>query len=134
MRVPLGAPTVAVEIFSPDDRLVELDDKITVYLRAGCALVVVVDPRAELIALYAVATRGLRAGERLEDPALPGFTLDVGALFARAARGTEQPKRRMGDGTIRPAARYGRAASVRLVRRGYRRVALVVRGALLGCD
>ncbi|MGH7706826.1 MAG: Uma2 family endonuclease, partial [Vulcanimicrobiaceae bacterium] len=84
VELPLAAPTVAVEILSPDDRAIDVNDKIAVYLRAGSALVIVVDPRSESIALHSAITRHVRPGERLEDPALPGFTLDVAALFARA--------------------------------------------------
>lgn len=87
VQVPLAAPTVAVEILSPDDRRVDVDDKIVTYLAAGSTLVVVVDPRRETIALHdRTCVRDLRAGDVLSHPGLPGFELDVGALFERARR------------------------------------------------
>jgi Uma2 family endonuclease len=87
VEVPLGAPTVAVEILSPDDRRADVADKIATYLAAGTALVVIVDPRRATVALHdADGSRELRDGDVLRHDALPGFSLDVGELFARAAR------------------------------------------------
>jgi Uma2 family endonuclease len=83
VEIPLGAPTVAVEIQSPDDRPADLADKIATYLRAGSALVLVLDPRAQTLAAYDGATRFFRRDEQFEHPVLPGFSLDLEALFAR---------------------------------------------------
>jgi Uma2 family endonuclease len=38
-QIPLGAPNVAVEILSPDDREIDVMDKVSTYLRVGCELV-----------------------------------------------------------------------------------------------
>jgi Uma2 family endonuclease len=87
VQVPLGAPTVAVEVLSPDDRAADVAHKITTYLSAGTAAVIVVDPHRETIAIHdREGTRIERAGDTLAHAALPGFALDVGALFARAKR------------------------------------------------
>ena len=87
VQVPLGAPTVAVEIMSPDDRPADVEHKIATYLAAGTFAVVVVDPHRETITVHdGDGARILRAGDMLTHPALPGFALDVGALFARAKR------------------------------------------------
>jgi Uma2 family endonuclease len=84
VQLPLGAPTVAVEILSPDDRRRNVEHKIAVYLSAGTEAVVVVDPRQRTIAVHDRAgVRMLRAGDTFEHTSLPGFSLDVGALFAR---------------------------------------------------
>jgi len=83
VEVPLGAPTVAVEILSPDDRWPDLADKIATYLRAGTALVLVIDPRAQTLAAFDRTPRVFRRGERFEHPVLPGFRLDLEALFAQ---------------------------------------------------
>jgi Uma2 family endonuclease len=83
VEVPLGAPTVAIEIVSPDDRSADVADKIATYLRAGTALVLVLDPRAQTLGAYDGDTRFFRNGERFEHPVLPGFSLDLAALFAR---------------------------------------------------
>jgi Uma2 family endonuclease len=87
VEVPLGSPTVAVEILSPDDRPRDVEDKIAVYLSAGCKAVLAIDP-----AIIAVVVHD-RAGARttcesgiFTHTALPGFSLDVSALFERARR------------------------------------------------
>lgn len=83
LQIPALAPDVAVEILSPDDRRIDLDDKIGVYLRAGSSLVIVVDPHSRIVELHD------RAGEKyldedctIEHPALPGFAYGVRELFA----------------------------------------------------
>jgi hypothetical protein len=62
LEVPPLAPGVAVEILSPDDRRIDIDDKINTYLRAGPSLVIVVDP---------LATARLEEGTAIEHAALP---------------------------------------------------------------
>jgi Uma2 family endonuclease len=87
VQVPLGAPTVAVEVLSPDDRRPDVEDKIMTYLAAGTSAVIIVDPHRETIAVHdGDGVRTLSAGDRLHHPVLPGFALDVSALFARAKR------------------------------------------------
>ncbi len=86
-QVPLGAPNVAVEILSPDDRKGDVRDKIATYLRAGTDAVIVVDPKTETICAEApTGSAAYAAGDTFVHPALPGFALDVGAYFARAKR------------------------------------------------
>jgi Uma2 family endonuclease len=87
VEVPLGSPTVAVEILSRDDRPRDVEDKIAVYLSAGCKAVLVIDPAT--IAVVVHDRDGVRTtGERgvFEHGALPGFSLDIDALFERARR------------------------------------------------
>ncbi len=86
-EVPLGAPTVAVEVLSPDDRPRDVEHKIATYLAAGTAIVLVVDPASATIAVHE------RRGERIltlrdtfSHEALPGFALDLAVLFERARR------------------------------------------------
>ncbi len=87
VQVPLGAPTVAVEILSPDDRAGDVEHKVATYRAAGTSAVIVVDPHRETIAIHdGGGVRIVRAGDTLTHSALPGFALDVGALFARAKR------------------------------------------------
>jgi Uma2 family endonuclease len=86
-EVPLGAPTVAFEILSPDDRPGDIADKVATYLAAGSAAIFVVDPKRATVGCHERAgARTLRAGGPLTHAALPGFSLDIGALFERAAR------------------------------------------------
>ncbi|MGH7729596.1 MAG: Uma2 family endonuclease [Vulcanimicrobiaceae bacterium] len=87
VAAPGCAPTVVVEILSPDDRRADTADKVSTYRAAGTSLAIVVDPECESIELHgADSPRTLRTGDVLEDPTLPGFSLDVGALFRRAKR------------------------------------------------
>jgi len=87
VAVPLGAPTIAVEVLSPGDRRADVADKIATYLEAGTAAVIVVDSRRETIAVHdRDSVHVLQAGDTLTHAALPGFALDVAALFARAKR------------------------------------------------
>lgn len=83
VAVPLGAPTVAVEILSPDDRRPDVDDKISTFLRAGTSLVIVVDFKSRSVELH--DARGVtRLGDdgTIVHPAMPGFTLPIGPLLA----------------------------------------------------
>ena len=87
VQVPLAAPTVAVEILSPGDRRADVEHKIATYVAAGTAAVILVDPRRRTIGVHdRDGVRELRSGATLTHAALPGFSLDVGALFERARR------------------------------------------------
>jgi len=86
-QVPLGAPSVAVEILSPDDRERDVRDKTATYLRAGSDAVIIVDPKTESIRVEAV--RGVETfvmGDIFRAAELPDFALDVAAYFARARK------------------------------------------------
>jgi Uma2 family endonuclease len=88
LEVPPLAPDVAVEILSPDDRRIDIDDKIDTYLRAGSSLVVVVDPAALVVELHDPSdVRRLGEGATIEHGALPGFSYPVAELFAVLRRG-----------------------------------------------
>jgi Uma2 family endonuclease len=83
LEIPPLAPDVAVEVLSPDDRRVDVDDKIDVYLRAGSSLVIVVDPRARMVELHDGAKTVLLDETRaIEHRALPEFSYPVRELFA----------------------------------------------------
>jgi Uma2 family endonuclease len=83
LQIPPLAPDVAVEILSPDDRRADLDDKIDVYLRAGSALVIVVDPQRRTVELHDNhGTVRLNENATIEHPVLPGFSYPVRDLFA----------------------------------------------------
>jgi Uma2 family endonuclease len=79
-----GAPDLAVEVLSPNDRMGEVDEKIAAWLEAGCRAVWVVDPELETVTLYHSRTdvRVVVAGEQLADEiVLPGFACLVDELF-----------------------------------------------------
>ena len=87
VQVPLGVPTVTVEILCADDLAADVDDKILTYISAGSDAFVNVDPDREIVMIHDESgVRRLRAGDALAHPALPRSALDVSALFARAKR------------------------------------------------
>ena len=79
-----GAPDLAVEVLSPEDRASEVEEKIAQYLAAGSVLVLKVDPRSKTVTRY-------RAGGEAHvfsldgvvscAPALPEFSFHVADLF-----------------------------------------------------
>jgi len=86
-QVPLGAPDVAVEILSPDDRAADVQDKIDTYLRAQCSLIVIVDPEAQrVVAVDPRKRRTFSPGERFMHAVLDGLVIDVSRLFDDARR------------------------------------------------
>lgn len=83
LEVPPIAPDVAVEILSPGDRRMDLDDKIRTYLRSGSALVIVVDPVQRIVELHDARTASvLHETDVIEHAALPSFHYSVRSLFA----------------------------------------------------
>lgn len=80
-----GAPDIAVEVVSPNDRANEVLAKIQDWLQAGCLLVWVVDPRNRTISAYGSSgeitvlneTDTLTGGD-----VLPGFSVPVNDIFA----------------------------------------------------
>jgi Uma2 family endonuclease len=86
-QVPLGAPSVAVEILSPDDRPHDVRDKVATYLRAGTDAVIIVDPKTETVrAECAAGVTRFGLDEMFRHQALPGFSLDVSDYFAKARK------------------------------------------------
>ena len=86
-QVPLGAPSVAVEILSQDDRTIDVDDKIATYLSAGCELVIIVDPHSQTITAYdGRVSQTFVRGNTFTHPAVPDFSFDLAWLFEEAKR------------------------------------------------
>jgi len=52
-----GAPDLAVEVLSPDDRASEVNDKVQQWLGAGCRAVWVVDPKTRSVTVYRGASQ-----------------------------------------------------------------------------
>lgn len=80
-----GAPDLAVEVISPDDRYEDVEEKVRQYLEAGSRLVWVVSDRARTVAVY----RSLKGFQVLTeqdvlggDDVLPGFSCPVSEIFA----------------------------------------------------
>jgi len=84
---PMMAPDAAVEILSPSDRRVDVEDKIDVYLRSGAGVVVLVDPaKRKFVAQTNKDSRQFIERDVFEHETLPDFQLDVAELFAELER------------------------------------------------
>jgi Uma2 family endonuclease len=78
-------PDLAVEVISPSDRLIEVEDKVAEYLEAGVALIWVINPRRKEVYVYRVNSNQ-RTKLTLEDTLdgekiIPGFSLAIKDLF-----------------------------------------------------
>lgn len=85
-RLVDGAPTLAVEILSPNDKHEEIAAKVDGYLEAGVPLVWVVDPHFQTVTVHRPGGRPkMYSGddELSGDPHLPEFRTTVGQVFAR---------------------------------------------------
>lgn len=80
-----GAPDLACEVVSPNDRHSEVLEKALDWLRAGCRMVLVVEPRGETVTVYRALddVKILSRKDRLDGAdVLPGWSLAVEDLFA----------------------------------------------------
>jgi Uma2 family endonuclease len=75
-------------VLSPADRASVVLDKVDFYLRAGVAIVWVIDPEARTLTEFrpGQAQQLYRSPDRVAaDVVLPGFALDLATLFAEPA-------------------------------------------------
>lgn len=80
-----GAPDLAVEVLSPDDRVSEIEEKVSEWLAAGSRQVWVVSPKMRTVTIYTSQTDivtltekdSLNGGE-----VVPGFEVSVAEIFA----------------------------------------------------
>ncbi len=79
-----GAPDLAVEVLSPDDRVGEVEEKVSEWLAAGAIQVWTVSPRLRTITVY----RSLSEIETLTDKdtleggeVVPGFQVRIAEIF-----------------------------------------------------
>jgi Uma2 family endonuclease len=79
-----GAPDLAVEVVSPDDTYVDVQDKVDDWLAAGSRTVIVVNPHKRTVAVHRAATvTVLTENDVLEGGELvPGWKVPVRELFA----------------------------------------------------
>ena len=79
-----GAPDLAVEVISPNDRFAEVEEKVADWLTAGTRMVLVVNPRAKTVTVR-LSEREARifAEEETFDggEVVPGWTLSVSDVF-----------------------------------------------------
>ena len=81
----LGAPDLAVEVLSPDDRPGYVADRVAEWLEAGAQAVWVVDPRIRKVTVHESNRDPRVLDERASvsgGDLLPGFELAVATIFA----------------------------------------------------
>jgi Uma2 family endonuclease len=79
-----GAPDLAVEVVSPDDTVYEVDEKVKMWLDAGCRLVWVVNPKRRTVTVSPVGRPPhiLVESDTLDGAdVVTGFTLIVREIF-----------------------------------------------------
>jgi Uma2 family endonuclease len=78
------APRMAIEVKSPSDRESKIALKLALYLEAGVQEVWWVRPETRQVSVHRpdAAPRVLEVDQALESAKLPGFRLDLSALFA----------------------------------------------------
>lgn len=79
-------PDFAIEVLSPDDRPGRIAQKIAQYMRAGVRLLWIVDPETEQVTAWSPDAPPVTAaseGVLSAAPVLPGFSVDLEALFGR---------------------------------------------------
>ncbi len=80
-----GAPDLAVEVLSPNDRATEVLGKVQDWLGAGCRLVWVIDPGTRTVSVHGSRSQGgvLSDSDELTGGALlPDFRVPVAEIFA----------------------------------------------------
>jgi Uma2 family endonuclease len=83
-HIPFG-PDLAVEVLSPNDRDHEVEEKVQVWLAAGCLLVWTVDPVIRIVVVYRRGAEPITLGEDQEidgGEVIPGFRCRVADFFA----------------------------------------------------
>jgi Uma2 family endonuclease len=79
-----GAPDLAIEVLSPDDRPSDVSSKVRDYRAAGAPMVVTIDPDARTVTIHrpGVAAEILDEAGTLDfDPVVSGFRLSLAVLF-----------------------------------------------------
>jgi Uma2 family endonuclease len=79
-----GAPDLAVEVLSPNDRASDVFAKVSDWLETGCRKVWVLDPEMRSIAVYSLDAqmKMLHISDTLtDDDVLPGFQIEVRKIF-----------------------------------------------------
>ncbi|MGH7756342.1 MAG: Uma2 family endonuclease, partial [Vulcanimicrobiaceae bacterium] len=85
---PPIAPEIAVEVLSPSDRPIDVCWKTATYLRGGTRLVIVCDPTRRTVTAHDGGSPQVFAeSNTFRHPAVPGFELELAALFEGVYRG-----------------------------------------------
>ena len=80
-RFPPIAPDLAVEVYSPDDRLSDVLDKIDAYLAQGTQMVWLIIPHTREALVFTKGIRFKTADFLTAPELLPGFELPVSKIF-----------------------------------------------------
>ena len=82
-KIPVpGAPDLAVEIISPSERASDTHEKLQAYVRYGTREVWQVYPKSKSVVIHrAGGSSTLTADLSLSSALLPGFSLEIAALF-----------------------------------------------------
>lgn len=78
-------PDLAVKVISPSDRYTEVEEMVSLWLEAGCRLVIVVNPRRQTVTLHRSRSEILllTEGEAMDGAdVVPGWPLSITALFS----------------------------------------------------
>ncbi len=79
-----GAPDLAVEVVSPNDRASDVQEKVQDWLRHGTLLVWVVEPASQTVIVYRAdgSATVLQKGDVVDgEDVLPGFSYSLNRLF-----------------------------------------------------
>jgi len=80
-----GAPDLVAEVVSPNDLYTEVSEKVAEWLKAGCGMVVVVNPRTEQVLVHApgAEVKVLGVDDTLEGGGVvSGWQLPIEELFS----------------------------------------------------
>jgi Uma2 family endonuclease len=77
-----GAPELAIEVVSPNDKVIHLKSKVDIHLQGGSKTVWVVFPDSRSVMIHSRdSVRELKGDQTIEDPLLPGFVAPISRFF-----------------------------------------------------
>ena len=76
-----GAPDVAFEVVSPNDRYTEVEEKTMRWLRAGVRAVVIVDPKTETVRVHRSSGVTNVTDLLAVDDVIPGWQMPLSEIF-----------------------------------------------------
>ena len=77
-----GAPELAIEVVSPNDKVIHLKSKVDIHLQGCSKTVWVVFPDSRSVMIHSRdSVRELKGDQTIEDPLLPGFVAPISRFF-----------------------------------------------------
>lgn len=84
--IPHVAPNIVVEVLSPGDRKIDVEEKVRVYLACGTSAIFLVDAESQIVTVRdASQAQHFSREDILTHPAMPDFALRASELFDRIA-------------------------------------------------